>query len=123
MDTNDENPGLKSVVIHNKISPIYRELHIDGAHGGLTPKGMLNLSFYAERHAIPKSTEYALNDNFTLGEVIANSDDSKKGIVREYEFGVYMDIKSAEELRNFLDLQIQQFRKAQQLHSDFGKQS
>ena len=48
----------KTITIHNKISSDFREIHVDGAYGGLTPRGLINLNFYAERAPIPKSSEF-----------------------------------------------------------------
>ncbi len=89
-----------SVTIHNKISNSFRELHVDGAYGGITPKGMYNINFYAERLAIPKSSEFEVIDN--RYKKISDSIDSKKGIIREFEAGVYMTIETAKELHKWL---------------------
>jgi hypothetical protein len=90
------------IVFHNKITANYREVHIDGAFGGITPRNYINLSFYSERFPIPKSSTFEVNENATIGKLISNSDDSKIGIIREYEFGVYMDMRTAAELGRFL---------------------
>lgn len=92
----------KTITIHNKISANFREVHIDGAYGGATGRGLINLSFYAERAPIPKSSEFAIKEDNTIGELISNSADSKTGILREYEFGVYMDIAVAKALVTLL---------------------
>lgn len=94
------NKKAKSVTVYNKISNSFRELHIDGAYGGVTPKGLFNINFYAERLAIPKSTEFEIVNN-KLSK-IGDSADSKKGIIREFEAGVYMTIETAKELHKWL---------------------
>lgn len=91
----------RTVTFHNKISQNFREIHVDGAFGSITPPGFVNLNFYAERLPIPKSTDYIVNDN-SLGEKLNDSQDSKTGVVREYEFGIYCDLKTAINIRNFL---------------------
>lgn len=106
---------VRKVTIHNKISTSFRELHVDGAFGGLTPPGFINVNFYAERVAIPKSTEYKLTDHNALGEVLSNSLDSKVGVIREYEFGIYMNISTAIELKNFLEKKIEEFAKREEI--------
>lgn len=45
-----------SIVIHNLKSSGYRQIHIDGAHGSVTPTGHLNINFFSQRVAIPKGT-------------------------------------------------------------------
>jgi hypothetical protein len=100
----------KKVTIHNKISNTYREIHVDGAFGGITPRGLINLSFYAERTPIPKSSEFKITDK-RIGELIKNSSDSKTGILREFEFGIYTDINVAKSLIKLLTEKINDFEK------------
>lgn len=100
------------VTFHNKISNNFRQVHVDGAYGGITPPGLINLSFYAERLPIPKSSDYSLNEDFSLGEKLKDSEDSKQGVVREYEFGIYCDLKTATDIKNFLAERIADLQKA-----------
>ncbi len=95
------------ITVHNKISACYRELHVDGAFGGVTPRGFINLSFYAERQPIPKSTDIEITDEGLLGEAVVNSKDSKQGILREFEFGIYMDVHTAKSVLEFLKTKIE----------------
>jgi hypothetical protein len=99
---------INRVTFHNKISSNFREIHVDGALGGLTPKGLININFFAERFPIPKSTDFEILNGNSLGERLGDSSDSKDGIIREYEFGVYMDVDTAKELMNWLNEKIQQ---------------
>ena len=95
------------VSIHNKINPNFREVHVDGAHGGITSKGYINLNFYAERQALPKTIELSVDDN---GQILSTeiSADSKIGFLREYEFGIYMDLSTATEIVDFLQSKIKE---------------
>jgi hypothetical protein len=98
---------LAKITFHNKINPLYREIHVDGAHGGITTRGYINLSFYAERKPIPKSNVVTIDET---GLVVGNVDskDSKVGILREYEVGIYLDRNTAQELANFLQQKIKE---------------
>lgn len=95
----------KNIQFHNKLSPNFREIHVDGAYGGITPRGYINLNFYAERFPIPKSTTYNLQEN-KLAEKI--TEECKAGIIREYEFGVYLDFNTATDIYNFLGQKIKE---------------
>jgi hypothetical protein len=99
-----ESNKPKSITIYNKISNSFRELHVDGAYGGITPKGQFNINFYAERLAIPKSSDFSLEDNRLVK--ISDSDDSKKGIIREFETGIYMTLETAKEIHTWLGEQL-----------------
>lgn len=100
----------KSIIIHNIKSSGFRQIHVDGAHGGITPTGMININFFSHRNAIPKGTEFEINENGSLGNPIQDFDDSKVGLVREFEFGTYMDLNTCINLRDFLDKKIEEFK-------------
>lgn len=97
-----------NLTIHNIKSGGYRQIHVDGAHGGVTPRGNINLSFYAERVVIPKGTIFEVTREGDLGSTIENTKESLEGFVREFEFGIYMDIKTAESLKEFLEVKIKE---------------
>lgn len=92
---------------HNKLNPNFREIHVDGAYGGITPRGFINLNFFAERSPIPKASTYQLSENH-LGEKVSDSPDSKDGVIREYEFGIYFDVNTAKDIYNFLGERIKE---------------
>lgn len=100
----------KSVVIHNIKNSGYRQIHVDGAQGGITPSGYINLNFYSQRGVIPKGTEFSVNEEGQITESIKDVDGSKSGIVREFEMGVYMDINTCENLKKFLEERIAQHK-------------
>ena len=106
MSTNNQS---KSIVINNIKNSGYRQVHVDGAHGGITPSGFINLNFYSQRAVIPKGTEFLVMDNGNIGDMIKNTEDSKSGLVREFEFGIYMDINTCINLREFLTLKIEEY--------------
>jgi hypothetical protein len=99
----------RTITIHNKISSDFKEIHVDGAYGGLTPRGLINLNFYAERAPIPKSSEFEITATNTVGELLSNSSDSKTGILREYGFGIYMDIAVAKSIIELLNTKISEY--------------
>lgn len=107
---------------HNKLSPNFREIHVDGAYGGITPRGFINLNFFAERLPIPKSSIYKLQDN-KLGEKLSDGKDSKNGIIREYEFGIYLDIDTATDIYNFLGNKIKELQFKQEKNASDIRQS
>ena len=99
--------------IHYIKNPSYRGVHVDGALGGLTPRKYLSINFYAERGVIPKSEEIALlpDGKPDKSKDRKISDDSKKGLIREIEFGVYLDINATIEIKNWLELKIKEYEK------------
>lgn len=108
MSSKKKSKQLK-VTFHNKVSAGFREIHVDGALGGITPRGFINVNFFAERFPIPKSTDFNVSENRKIAEKLGDSIDSKTGIIREYEFGIYMGIDTAKSLAKFLNDKITEF--------------
>ena len=93
-----------SINIYYEKTSMYRSIHADGLIGGITPKNIVNLNFYSTRNSIPKSVNHSINYNGELDEFGVNSPDSKVGIFREIEMGIYMNKETAEEIYDFLKI-------------------
>jgi hypothetical protein len=116
-------PGKKTnntsrITIHNKINQGFRQIHIDGALGGITPKGLINLNFFAERFPIPKSTDFEIDKETKTLKRIEDSNDTKEGIIREYEFGVYMNIETAKNILSWLQIKVDEYNNLIKEQSD-----
>lgn len=101
----------RTVSIFNKISNNFRELHVDGAYGGVTPKGLININFYAERLSIPKGSEFEIENETNKLKKLSDHDGSKEGIIREFETGVYMTPETAKELYDWLGEHLKSIKK------------
>jgi hypothetical protein len=105
-----------NITIHYDKVASYREVACDGALGGPTPQQKLWLAFYTERFPLPRIVEQSLQkaplpDTFQIDETIpANVLDSKTGIIRNVEFGVYLSLDSAERLYTWLGAQIENLK-------------
>lgn len=91
----------KEVTFHMLKGPSYQTHYMDGAVGGITPHGKIHISFYLERGAVPKSVVHEVDENGVLGHQV--SVDRKRGIIREMNCGVILDVKVARDLRDWLD--------------------
>ncbi len=98
----DKEENKPIVKIHYEKNPQYRTVYVDGAIGGITPTNAINLNFYSTRHPIPKNVEFELREDGTLNKDGQPSLDSKTGIIREIEFGIYLNHDSATDLYEFL---------------------
>ncbi|MFC0263913.1 hypothetical protein [Fontibacter flavus] len=101
----------REITIHNLKSKQYREVFTDGASLGITPSGYFHLNFFAQRNAIPKGMVFDVNDKGELGEMKSLTSNSKTGIIREHEIGLYLDLKTCESLRELLDQKIEEYKK------------
>ena len=107
MEKNSNKGDSQKITFYNKLVPNFRQVHVDGAFGGVSPKGLLNLNFFSERFAIPRETEYLVKNEKTL-EKIKDSEDSKQGIIREYEFGIFLNLETAKRLQILLQEKIKE---------------
>jgi len=94
-------------------SNFFRVVHVDGAHGGVTPKREIEINFYSERPAIPRTMTYRVQPNGHLGDEITEERDTRGGIVREIEVGAVMDIATAEAIITWLQRNIKIIKDSQ----------
>lgn len=100
----DELPT--KVQFHFLKSPLYRTIHVDGAFGGVTPRGLLNLLLFSERFPIPDVTLHAVTAEGGIGPELLDDRQSRSGVVRELEVGAVMTLGAARALREWLDRHI-----------------
>jgi hypothetical protein len=88
------------VTLHYIKGQHFRAVHVDGAIGGITPRGLLHVAIYSERPAIPQMMVHELDAAGNLGapvEVV-----SKPGIVRELEIDLLMGRDTLASLHQWL---------------------
>ncbi len=94
-------------------SPDFRVIHADGVYGGLTPHGQLFISFFSERYPIPTATVFQLEPGGNLGPEVRTEREGRKGIIREIEAGVMVDVETARVIVDWLQGKIQEAEKRQ----------
>lgn len=85
-------------------SQFFRVIHVDGAIGGITPRGFIHCAVYSERAAIPQEQEIEITDGLHLGKILKS--DGKAGIVREVDADIMLTKTAAIELRDWLTARI-----------------
>ena len=100
----------KTISIHNVKSDGFKQTHVDGASAGITPSGNINVNFYSQRNPIPKSTNFELKEDGSLGQLHSVSEDSKSGIIREYDVGIHMDLNTCAGIKNLLEQKIHEYQ-------------
>lgn len=101
---NDETPSL---IPFNYIkSNSFRVLHVDGAIGSITPAGLIFVSLYSERNAIPQIMVHEITESGQVGIEHQEERVGKKGIVREVEVGAMMSVETATALVAWLQERI-----------------
>ena len=87
----------------------YNPAYINGAHGGLTPRGELVVNFYLERLDLPSSITHELLPNGALGsEVSQEPADTKNSLVRFIESGIVLSYENARIIHGWLGERIKE---------------
>ena len=100
----------EKVKFHFIKSNHFRVVHVDGAHGGITPDGHIFAAMFNTRAPIPQISVQRVEDN-KLGGEIREERVSKDGLVREVEVGLMMNLNTAESLHRWLGEKIATLRK------------
>ena len=104
----------KKLRFHYIKSNNFRVVHVDGAHGGITPHGYIFFAVYNDRAPIPQVTVHEIDeDGSVTTEDIRDERISKDGIVREVEVGLVMDLATAESLQRWLEEKINKLKELQ----------
>lgn len=117
----DDKPAVGEpfkLQFHYIKGPDYREAACHGAIGGPTPQGKLWLGFFAERHPIPRIVEFEVSPpsgslwQFDERAQPPTNVESRQGVIRHVEFGVYLDVDVAERLHQWLGENVARIREA-----------
>lgn len=104
--------GQRTIRFHYIKAAQFRDIHIDGVHGGPTPKGLIQMSVFCERFPIPRETVHGLGPDGTLGPERRDERVAKEGIVRSVEASLIMDLSVAQSLHKWLGNHIEALQQA-----------
>jgi hypothetical protein len=90
----------------------FRVIHVDGAHGGVTPRGLIQMAFFSERVPIPKRETYSLEQG-KLGQ--RKEVEQRDAIIREVEVETLLDVKVAKVIVRWLGERITKAEKVEKL--------
>lgn len=111
-DPHSPETSLSSIRYTFIKSPFFRTIFMNGAWGGVTPRGQLQMSIYTEHHPFP---EFTINEVSPEGILGAETDRSQiEGYTREIEVNVIMNLREAVSLRNWLNTRIEQMEQIEQ---------
>ena len=102
----DKKPELTFKYIYNYS---YNPVYVNGAHGGLSPRGELVMNFYLERPPLPEEVRHEINPNGTIGNVSGEEPKNlNSSLVRFIDNGVVMNFESARNLYFWLGERLQE---------------
>ena len=97
----------RSIPFHYIKSNNYRVIHVDGAIGSITPRGLVHAALYSERMPIPTLVVHPLGADGNLSTTVERQE-GRPGVVREVEVSLLLDRNAAESLRIWLGDQIRE---------------
>ncbi len=93
----------------------YNPVYVNGAHGGVSPRGELVVHFYLERPGVPVSITHEVTPNGTIGaEIDEVPADFKQTLYRAVESGVVMNYDSAKNFHHWLGERLKELESLQQ---------
>ena len=107
----------KSNIISIKyiFNPDYNPVYINGAYGGINPKGEIVANFFLERMALPYEIFHKVNTNGSLGDAVGcDPDDLERSLVRYVSSGIVLNKKAAYDVIAWLKTMVEQLEKAEQ---------
>lgn len=107
-------PEIKKEVtldVHYIKNNDFKTVLATGIIGGITPNGLIDMNFFIDRIPIPQKVTHSLSGG-SLGTEIRK--DSKKGIIREVNFGVVLDFTTAKSMLEWLDTKVKELESLKQ---------
>lgn len=81
----------------------YNPVYVNGAHGGVSPRGDLVVNFYLERPPLPNEITHDINPDGTIGaEATVDPEDLGQSIVRYVPSGIVLNYQTANNLHQWL---------------------
>src|SRR5262249_12595328 len=91
---------------HYRRGPNFRTVHADGIWAAISPRGGIQMAFFTQSYSIPEIATHAITEEGAVGKEINRYE--QRGVVRELEINVVMDLADAESYVALLQERIQQ---------------
>lgn len=103
------DPSRPTLAFDYLKAPNFQSLRADGVIGGITPTGRIHMAVYSERPSIPRRLTYVVLDNGQLGDIV--NVESRNSVVREMSADIFLDLRAAKAIRDWLSQQIDDLEK------------
>ena len=93
----------------------YNPIYVNGAHGGISPRGELVMNFYLERQPLPNEIVHEITPAGTIGpETAVDPSDLTRSLVRQVINGVVVNYQTARELHYWLGEKLKEMEALEQ---------
>lgn len=112
--------GKKPEITFKYIFPYdYNPLYINGAHGGVSPRGEIVANFFVERPPLPLAVSHEITPEGAIGpETTVEPSDLKASMVRYVSTGIILNYQSARELHQWLGEKIRELEFVSQARTE-----
>lgn len=91
------------ITFNYHFSKNYNPVYVNGAYGGVGPRGEIIVNFYLERQGIPESHTHQINKDGTLSKDVESvPEEPLSNVVRFIETGVVLNLESAKKVHSWL---------------------
>jgi len=105
-------PEKSKITFNYHFSENYNPTYVNGAYGGVGPKGEIIVNFYLERQGIPKSHTHEINKDGSLTpEPESDPQDSLSNVIRFIETGIILNLDSAKRIHDWLGQKIHELER------------
>lgn len=115
-DETQEGTVVSEVTFKYTKSVLCRVIHVDGAWGGITPQGYIQLDLYSEKHEVPDSQAYDVleKDSNPQKSILKQKQLVQRGMNREVEVEVIFSPQVARALKTWLEERLAMIEAAEQ---------
>lgn len=98
----------------------YNPVYVNGAHGGISPRGEIIANFYLERPPLPNEITHAINPDGSIGADIIEADPKNLNstIVRYVSSGVVLNYQNAKALHAWLGDKVEELERMMQAREE-----
>lgn len=89
-------------------SHFFRVIHVDGMHGGISPDLDIHMGIFTERWPFPKEVIHPIREDGTLGPEIREKRKTRKGLVREIDADIILDVATAKAMVKWLKEKVEE---------------
>ena len=97
-----DEPKITEIKVHQVKSGLFRNIHVSGAFGGMTPQGDLHVALYSERTPIAQEITLMVGQDGTFVDEDREKRIQREGLLRELEVGLVMSPEVAEVIGQWL---------------------
>ncbi len=99
---------LPKVQFHYIKTNQFKDVHVDGVFGGVSPSGFIQMAVFTERVPIPQTIVHRIKEDGSLAEEVVQERVGRSGIVRDVDVNLIFNAQTARLLIEWLKSRVKQ---------------